>query len=93
MAKSVTLKTVPAISNKALKEKDLPSRLKVLNWGKNKTLDGEIMFDDESAKVFYANQKSIGRTMAPLDFNHNTVPGTRAYDGEKEPRAMAFIST
>ncbi len=89
MAKSVRLQSLAAVSNQALKEDELPSRIKVLDWGKNKTLDGEITFDEQSAQVFYANQKSIGRTYAPLDFNHNTVPGTMAYKNDKEPRAVA----
>src|SRR5258706_535767 len=88
MPKSVSLKAL-AISNGALKEDELPSRIKVLDWGTNKTLDGEILFDSESAGQFYENQRAIGRTMAPLDFNHNTVAGTKAYDAkdddEKEP--------
>ena len=88
MAKSVSLKAL-AISNAALKESDLPSRIKILDWGKSRTLDGEILFDEESAKVFYDNQRAIGRTMAPLDFNHNTVVGTQAYNSDKEPRAVA----
>lgn len=89
MAKSVSLKSFKAISNDALKSEELPSRIKVLNWGVNKSLDGEILLDDETVKVFYANQKNIGRTLCPLDFNHNTVPGTEAYKSDKEPRAIA----
>jgi hypothetical protein len=88
MAKSVSLKAL-AISNGALNQAELPSRIKVLDWGKSKTLDGEILFDEKSAECFYDNQHAIGRTLAPLDFNHNTVKGTQAYDADKEPRAVA----
>lgn len=88
MAKSLKSFSAP-ITNGALKSDELPSRIKVLNWGANKTLDGEILLDEESFKVFYANQASIGRTLCPVDFNHNTVPGTTAYKADKEPRAVA----
>jgi len=88
MAKA--LKSVRAdISNGALKADELPSRIKILNWGPNKTLDGDITLDAESYKVFYANQSSIGRAFCPLDFNHNTVPGTTEYKNDKAPRAIA----
>jgi len=89
MAKQVKLQALGAVSNGALKSDKLPSRIKILDWGVNKTLDGEVTFDEQSAQVFYANQKNIGRTFAPLDFNHNTVPGTVAYENDKEPRAVA----
>lgn len=90
MAKSAAnLKFAQPVSNSALKSKQLPSRIKILGWGVNKTLDGVVILDASTAKVFYDNQKSIGRTTVPLDFNHNTVPGTRAYSSDKEPRAVA----
>jgi hypothetical protein len=91
VAKSaVSLTSTKPITNGALKSADLPSRLKILNWGENPTIDGKpLIFDDESSKVFYANQRAIGRTQAPVDFNHNTVKGTQAYNDDKEPRAIA----
>jgi hypothetical protein len=89
MAKSVSLKPTKAVSNDALKSAELPTRIKILNWGANETLDGQVILDDESTKCFYSNQRCIGRTLAPLDFNHNTVPGTEAFKADKEPRAIA----
>jgi hypothetical protein len=89
MASSANLKFAKPISNGALKSSDLPSRIKVLGWGKSKTLDGDIFFDAKSAECLYTNQKAIGRVVAPLDFNHNTVQGTKAYTADKEPRAIA----
>lgn len=89
MAKVISLKPTKPVSNGALKSDELPSRIKILNWGENETLDGKILLDDQSLKSFYANQREIGRTQAPLDFNHNTVPGTEAYKSDKEPRAIA----
>lgn len=89
MAKAVNLKAPKAISNGALKESELPTRIKVLNWGESTTLDDPILFDEKSAECFYANQRSIGRSLVPLDFNHNTVKGTQAYEADKEPRAIA----
>lgn len=78
-AANVVLRPAKPINNDALKSKDLPPRLKLLNWGENQTLDGKIVFDDASLKVFYANQAKIGRTKVPIDFNHTSVPGTEAF--------------
>lgn len=90
MAKSAAnLKFAKPVSNNALAGRDLPQRIKILGWGRNQTLDGEVILDDSSVACFYENQKKIGRTTAPLDFNHNTVQGTKAYAADKEPRAIA----
>lgn len=92
MARAVNLTSPKPITNGALKSADLPSRIKILNWGENPTIEEggkPLLLDDESAKVFYATQRSIGRTQAPLDYNHNTVKGTTAYNDDKEPRATA----
>lgn len=90
MGTKVSLKSAKPISNGALKDSALPQRIKVLNWGANTISDGSTaILDDESAKVFYANQKAASRTQVPIDFNHNTVPGTVAFNAEKEPRSVA----
>lgn len=87
---AIALKAFRAVSNDALKAETLPTRIKILDWGESKTNSGEtVLLDDETLKVFEANQKKIGREVVPLDFNHNTVPGTKAYESDKEPRAIA----
>lgn len=69
--------------------KVLPSKVKLLNWGENKTTVGPVFVDDETARVFSANQRAIGRERVPVDFEHNTVPGTPEYNRSYEPRPIA----
>lgn len=77
------------ISNGALKGKDLPKRLKVLNWGKNETTDGDVYLTDQTTKVFDAIQKETGRDEdVALDFDHCTVPGSKEYVAGK-PKSIA----
>jgi phage I-like protein len=68
---------------------ELPSRLKILNWGRNDTIYGPVNVTEKTVAVFSANQRRIGRETVPFDFNHNTLEGTSAYKAEKEPRAIA----
>ena len=68
---------------------DLPTRIKLLGWGKNITSEGEVIVDDLTVRVFSANQKAIGRERVVVDFEHNTVPGTPEYKRTTEPRAVA----
>lgn len=68
---------------------ELPTRIKLLGWGKNSTSEGEVIVDELTARVFSANQKAIGRERVVLDFEHNTVPGTPEYKRTTEPRAVA----
>lgn len=68
------------IKNSALDGKELPRRIKVMNWGKNETLDDPVFLNDSSARVFAKNQKEIGRSKdVPLDFDHCTVPNSENY--------------
>ena len=68
---------------------ELPTRIKLLGWGKNATSEGEVIVDELTARVFSANQKAIGRERVVLDFEHNTVPGTPEYKRTTEPRSVA----
>ena len=68
---------------------ELPTRVKLLGWGKNATTEGEVIVDELTARVFSANQKAIGRERVQVDFEHNTVPGTPEYKRTTEPRAVA----
>lgn len=67
----------------------LPTRVKLLGWGSNRTARGVVIVDDLTASVFSANQKAIGREEVQVDFEHNTVPGTPEYDRTQEPRPVA----
>lgn len=60
-----------------------------MNWGNNFTSNGLIIVNDQTAKVFSANQKAFGRERVAVDFEHNTVPGTPEYERTKEPRPVA----
>ena len=68
---------------------ELPSRLKVLNWGVNDTIYGPVIVNDHTAAVFEKNQRASGRDTVQVDFNHNTLEGSAAYQAEKEPRHVA----
>jgi phage I-like protein len=67
-----------------------PTRLVVLPWGVNKSRRGDFIVDALTCQVFEANQKKnrIDGKVA-LDFEHNTLPGTPAYESSSEPRPIA----
>lgn len=68
------------INNEALKSKKLPTKLKVLNWGKNTTNDGDVFITNDSLRVFMANQIKAGRDKdVAIDFDHNSVKGSKEY--------------
>jgi len=78
-----------SISNGALKADQLPARLKLLDWGVNKSTEGDVICDNQTAQLFAANQKLIGRERIALDWEHNTVPGTEEFKRSPEPRSVA----
>jgi phage I-like protein len=67
----------------------LPSRIKILNWGRNDTVHGPVFVSERTAASFTANQYKLGRVRVALDFEHNTVPGTEEYQRTQEPRPVA----
>ena len=79
MARVIKLKTFKATLNGVSESGELPSRLKLFDWGVNKTNQGDFIVDEGTLKVFAANQDSLARTTVQVDFNHNTVEGTPAY--------------
>ncbi len=87
------LATFSPISNGALKSETLPTRIHVLSFGKSITLDNPIFVNEKTKKVFSAIQKQIGRERVPIDYSHNTVQGSKAYEDDKEPRAIAGYGT
>ena len=91
----VTLKSFKAVSNHALQGDKLPTFLKVLSWGSNSVLGGkeQVILDDKSKNIFPLTQKKLGADRIALDFEHNTVSGTRAYKESSEPRPVAAYGT
>ena len=75
----------------AASAKQLPTRIKLLNWGVNESTEGPVIVNDLTLSSFAAMQRKIGRESAPLDFEHNTVPGTPEYNRTHEPRAIAAM--
>ncbi|MDF3129275.1 phage protease [Kiritimatiellaeota bacterium B1221] len=67
----------------------LPVRLKVLDWGTNDSVKGPIVLDEKSALGFAAEQKRLGKERIAIDFEHNTLPGTSAFESSSEPRRVA----
>lgn len=92
-----SLKRIPLtplrISNGALGSENLPTRLKLLNWGTNDSVKGPVVLDDKSVAVFAANQKALGFDRVAIDYEHNTAPGSEAYKESKEPRPVAGYGT
>jgi hypothetical protein len=85
-ASRVKLQCLKAFSNGTING-ELPDRLKVFNWGVNKTTKGEFIVDDTTLQVFEATQKAMGRETLVIDFNHCTIPGHPAYGGATAPTA------
>jgi phage I-like protein len=67
----------------------LPARIKVLDWGENKTLSGVVRVDDTTLSVLESNQKKEGLDRVAIDFEHNTAPGSTEYLRSSEPRPVA----
>lgn len=73
------------------KEGALPSRLKLLAWGKNPSSKGTWICNETTARELPGNQKRANFDRVALDFNHNTVPGSDTYRGE--PAQVAAYGT
>lgn len=78
-----------AISNGALASEKLPTRIKLLNWGRNATTKGDVIFDDHSVAQLAANQRDAGFDRVALDYEHNTVPESDEFKRTREPRDVA----
>lgn len=89
LAEGSELVACKAISNGALSSDKLPSRIKLLNWGKNETVKGPVIFDDHSVAQLAVNQRALGFDRIALDYEHNTVPGSEEFKRTKEPRDVA----
>lgn len=66
-----------------------PKRIKILNWGKTETTDGNVILNNTTAELFDIQQKHTGRDEdVALDFDHCTVPGSKEYEKGK-PKSIA----
>jgi phage I-like protein len=81
------------IGNGAFSGPNLPTRLKLLNWGANESTKGLVIVGLKTLSALPATQRELGFERVALDFEHNTVPGTRAYAESKEPRPVAAYGT
>lgn len=79
--------TLQAISNGALKADALPTRLKLLNWGDNKSTKGNIRVGDKTLAALSANQKLLGFDKIGFDYEHQSVPGHKNF--KPAPREYA----
>jgi phage I-like protein len=80
------------ISNGAGKAHDgeLPSRLKILAWGDNQAVAGiNPKIGRHTLDAMPGRMRAFNHDRVALDFEHNTVAGTRAYQDSSEPRAVA----
>jgi len=77
------------ISNGALATKDLPRRLKLLDWGRNETVKGPVIVNELSVQRMAALQAARGFDKVALEYEHNTVDGTPEFMRTKEPREVA----
>ena len=81
--------TCLSIENRAREQGYTPSRLKLLNWGNNPSTRGLVVLNEKTATLLPRMQKELGYDRIALDFEHNTVPGTDAYESSQEPRSVA----
>ena len=72
---------------------DLPTRIKVGNWGRNKSVKGDYEINDLTVSLHPRVLQKLNYDTCVLDFNHNTVKGSPAYEAEKEPRKIAANGT
>jgi phage I-like protein len=77
------------ISNGALSAKDLPRRLKFLEWGENATFKGPVRVSEFTVAELPKNQRAQRWDRIALDYEHNCLPGTPEFERSQEPRAVA----
>ncbi|HUB68006.1 MAG TPA: phage protease [Candidatus Methylacidiphilales bacterium] len=70
------------IANGAPTVRELPTKLKLLNWGVNETVKGPIVVGTRTLAQLAANQKRLGYDRVQIDFNHQTVPGSETYQAD-----------
>lgn len=76
-----------AISNGALSSDRLPERIKLLNWGSNPSLKGDIVVGPRTLAVLAANQAEFGFDKVGIDYEHQSVEGHKNF--KPAPREYA----
>jgi phage I-like protein len=76
-----------AISNGALAADALPERIKLLNWGSNPSLKGDIVVGPRTLSSLSANQKKFGFDKVGIDYEHQSVDGHKNF--KPAPREYA----
>ncbi len=90
---TLPLVALKAISNGALASEHLPTRIKLLNWGRNDSTVGPVLVDERTVTAMAASQASAGFDRVALDYEHNTAEGSPEYLRTKEPRDVAGYGT
>ena len=86
--KIILLRTTGTAVSLSADAAKLPHRIKVLNWGDNPNCHGRRVNVGELFVKCLSAETYPYRKVA-LDFEHNTVPGTAAYQESQEPRPVA----
>ena len=81
-----------AVANGALRGAELPTRLKVLDWGVSRTAKGQVLLGAKAVEI-EARQKAAGFERVAIDFEHNTVPSSPEFQRTTEPRPVAGYGT
>lgn len=79
------------ISNNALSSKELPVRLKVLNWGDNPSQKGPVAVNAETVAALSAQIAGKAFERIVIDFEHNSETTHANY--QKPPRSHAGYGT
>lgn len=67
----------------------MPSQLLLLRRGDNPSSKGTFRVTDVTVRVFDSVMRQLGRDRVAVDFEHNTLKGTPAYEKSREPRPIA----
>jgi hypothetical protein len=78
------------VSNAALRGDQLPTRLKVFNWGDNPSTKGTFRAGDTTARILELNQRALGFERVAIDYNHCTVPGSPEYIKGQPPAIFGY---
>ena len=90
---NLPLVALKAISNGALSSADLPTRIKLLNWGRNDSTVGPVLIDEQTVTLMANSQAKAGFDRVALDYEHNTAEGSPEFMRTHEPRDVAGYGT
>lgn len=70
----------------------LPTRILVMPWGRNETTQGPVIVNETTVKQLIAYNRSQNWDKAYFDFEHASIPGSSAYQGEPVKIAAPGVS-